>query len=263
MGVRPQGGERHRLLYGTPKEIFGRSRPSRLGTRLSVPQGPRTSCALLARRDADRGQKLEVLRDSRATPRPRSGLSHDLGARKLWKETDPNFLPLELKQNLKARGYPHGQRWRLGGGGGSSRVPAPFPGPGSVAFLVVELLSWLANSQLTGSVYTNAQSGLTLSPCVRQTESCPAGLREEGRRGILGNERGGFPGTPLGEVALASDGEQRAKVPARRAPSGPGTALIHAPPHAFAAAGFVRSRRAQRCTCLALSTLARRRGRLF
>ena len=66
-------------------------------------------------------------------------------------------------------------------------MPALFPGPGSVAFLVVELLSWLANSQLTGSVYTNAQSGLTLSPCVRQTKSCPAGLREEGRRGILGN----------------------------------------------------------------------------
>lgn len=187
MGVGPQGGERPRSPYGTPREILGRSRPSRLGTRLSVPQGPRTSCALLARRDADRGQKLAVLRDSRATPRARSGLSHDLGARKLWKETDPNFLPLELKQNLKARGYPLGQRWRLGGGGGSSRVPALFPGPGSVAFLVVELLSWLANSQLTGSVYTNAQSGLTLSPCVRQTKSCPAGLREEGRRGILGN----------------------------------------------------------------------------
>lgn len=37
---------------------------------------------------------------------------------------------------------------------------------------------------------------------------------------------------------MASDGEQRAKVPARRAPSGPGAALIHAPPRAFATAGF-------------------------
>ena len=58
-----------------------------------------------------------------------------------------------------------------------------FPGLGSVAFLVVELFSWLANSQFTGSIFASVQPGLTLSPRVRQTESCPAGIREEGRRG--------------------------------------------------------------------------------
>lgn len=71
----------------------------------------------------------------------RSGLSHDLGPRKLWKETDPNFLPLELKQNLKARGYQHRQRWRLGGGGSPRCVSARFPGSGSVPFLVDELVT--------------------------------------------------------------------------------------------------------------------------
>lgn len=91
------------------------------------------------------GRKLGVLRDSGATLRARLSLSHDLGARKLWKETDPNFLPLELKQNLKARGYPRGQRWRLGGGGGQNCVPAWFPGPGSVSSLVVELVTQLVS----------------------------------------------------------------------------------------------------------------------
>ena len=64
------------------------------------------------------GKSWGVPRDSGATLRASAGLSHDLGPRKLWKATDLNFLPLELKQNLKARGYPHCQRWRLGGGGG-------------------------------------------------------------------------------------------------------------------------------------------------
>lgn len=64
-------------------------------------------------------------------------------------------------------------------------------------------------------------------------------------------------------MALASVEEQKTKVPERRAPLGPDAARIHAPPRAAAAAGFVRSGRAQRCTCPALSTLARRRGRLF
>ena len=114
-----QEDERHRLPRGPLRKHSAAPRPNTQRTGLSVPQGPRTSCALSPRaKAADRGQKLEVLRDSRATLRARSGLSHDLGARKLWKETDPNFLPLELKQNLKAQGYSHGQRWRLGGGGG-------------------------------------------------------------------------------------------------------------------------------------------------
>lgn len=86
--------------------------------------------------------KPVVLRDSvAAAVRARSGLSHDLGASKLENETDPNFLPLELKQNLKARGCPHRQRWRLSGGcqrGSQAWVPRPV--------LVVQLVSWLANS---------------------------------------------------------------------------------------------------------------------
>lgn len=111
--------------------VLGPPRPGRqLHSLCARPAGP-----------ADDGQKLGVLRDSGATLRARSRLSHDLGARKPWKETDPNFLPLELKQNLKARGYPHCQRWRLGGGGGQSCVPAWFPGPGSVSFLDVELVT--------------------------------------------------------------------------------------------------------------------------
>lgn len=112
------------------------------------PLRPDASCTLSARaqpRPPIMGRKLGVLRDSGATLRARLSLSHDLGARKLWKETDPNFLPLELKQNLKARGYPRGQRWRLGGGGGQNCVPAWFPGPGSVSSLVVELVPQLVS----------------------------------------------------------------------------------------------------------------------
>lgn len=66
-------------------------------------------------------------------------------------------------------------------------MPALFPGPGSAAFLVVALLSWVAKSQLTGGIYANAQPGLTLSPRVLRAMSCPAGLWEEGRSGILCN----------------------------------------------------------------------------
>lgn len=53
--------------------------------------------------------------------------------------------------------------------------------------MLSKLLSGLANSLLISSIYANAEPGLTLRPRVRQTESCPAGLREEGRREILGN----------------------------------------------------------------------------
>lgn len=84
---------------------------------------------------------LVVLMDSAGTARARPGLSHDLGASKLENETDPNFLPLELKQNLKARACQHRQRWRLSGGclkGSQAWVPRPV--------LVVQLVSWLANS---------------------------------------------------------------------------------------------------------------------
>lgn len=72
---------------------------------------------------------LVVFRDSAAAAaRARSGLSHDLGASKLEKETDPNFLPLESKQNVKARVWSHRQRWRLSGGCLNS-----FPGRGPMS----------------------------------------------------------------------------------------------------------------------------------
>lgn len=135
---------RHRLPGWAPRET--RCRVPAQRTLHLAPQG-RTPAALSLRapRPPIMGRKLGVLRDSGATLRARLSLSHDLGARKLWKETDPNFLPLELKQNLKARGYPRGQRWRLGGGGGQNCVPAWFPGPGSVSSLVVELVTQLVS----------------------------------------------------------------------------------------------------------------------
>lgn len=141
---------------------LGVARPSRGGIsgqlhwhlrRGRCPLSPRVgrgaSCALRASpaEAADRGQEKGVPRDSGAALRARSGLSHDLGAGKPWKETDPNFLPLELKQNLKARGYPHCQRWRLGGG--TARTACPRGSQARALFLPSCRVSYFAKAAFT------------------------------------------------------------------------------------------------------------------